>query len=66
MSDFTEADLTAINKAIKTGALKVKYTDKEIQYSSLEEMLRIRDQIRRDLGLNNSTQRVPMKFGKGL
>lgn len=51
MSDWTTDDLTAINTAIKTGTLRVRYSDREVMYRSLDELMRIRDMIRADLGL---------------
>lgn len=63
---WTSADLTAIESAISKGAMKVKYGDKELTYRSLDEMLRVRDKIRKDLGLTNSTQKIFPKFAKGL
>lgn len=63
---WTSADLTAIESAISKGAMKVKYGDKELTYRTLDEMLRVRDKIRKDLELTNSTQKIFPKFGKGL
>jgi hypothetical protein len=47
---FTQANLDALNEAIADGALRVKYTDKEIEYRSLDELLKIRELMMRDLG----------------
>jgi hypothetical protein len=63
---YLQADLDAIEAAIKSGALKVKYQDKEVTYRSMDELMRIRDLMRKDLGLSNSTPRIFTKFGKGL
>lgn len=60
-SSFTQAQLDALESAIADGALKVKYSDKEVEYRSLEEMLKIRDTMRNDLGLNKVSS-----CGKGL
>jgi hypothetical protein len=55
MSDnFTAEDLAALESAIAKGVKTVKYTDKEITYRSLDEMLKIRDMIRNCLGLNGN------------
>lgn len=52
MSDnFTAEDLAALEAALAKGVRVVKYTDKEIQYRSVSEMLQIRDLIRSCLGL---------------
>lgn len=69
MSDFTTDDLTAINLAIKSGTLRVRFADRDVTYRSLEEMKEIRDLIRADLGLvgpdGGRTHRYG-SFSKGL
>jgi predicted Co/Zn/Cd cation transporter (cation efflux family) len=66
MASWVQSDLDAINAAIKSGVTKVKYQDKEVTYRSVEEMLIIRDLIRKDLGQTNSTQKITVQFSKGL
>lgn len=63
---YTADDLTAIEDAIKSGTLKVKYSDKEVTYRSLSELLMIRDLIRKDLGIvGGKPVRVKAEFNKG-
>lgn len=40
--EFTYADLLALDAAIKSGANRVKFADREMQYNSLEDMLKAR------------------------
>lgn len=47
---FTEENLYALELAIVEGTRRVKYTDKEVEYRSLDEMLKIRDLMRSKLG----------------
>lgn len=42
MSNLTPADLAALEQAIASGYLKVKYEDKEVTYQSVEQMLKAR------------------------
>lgn len=66
---WTQTDLDAIEEAIKTGELRVRYGDREITYRSVDEMLRIRDLIRNALGLtgeNGGRQRRYLDHSKGL
>lgn len=42
MSNLTPADLAALDQAIASGYLKVKYEDKEVTYQSVEQMLKAR------------------------
>lgn len=49
MSDFTLTQLAAINTAIASGTLKVRYADKEVTYHSLTELMAARDLIRSEL-----------------
>ncbi|MBK68016.1 MAG: hypothetical protein CMP22_07805 [Rickettsiales bacterium] len=66
MSDFTQADLDTLNKAIAQGALKVKYSDKEVTYRSLDEMIKIRNLMKKDLGITSKApSRVLASFSKG-
>ncbi len=41
-SSWTQADLYALDQAIKTGAKEVAYHDKRVIYRTLDEMLKIR------------------------
>lgn len=67
MADFTAAQLTALNQAIAEGALEVQYADKKVRYRSLDEMIRIRNIMQKDLGLRETTDnRTYGRFSKGL
>lgn len=48
---FTLEQLTALDAAIAQGTLIVKYSDKEVTYRSLEEMMQIRALMQQDLGI---------------
>lgn len=50
-SGFTFEDLTALEKAIAEGVRRVKYTDKEIEYRSIDEMMKARALMRDVLGV---------------
>lgn len=52
---FTTEQLAALEAAIATGATKVKYSDKEVTYNSLADMLKLRNIMRGELGLNDSS-----------
>ncbi|MCM5528958.1 phage head-tail joining protein [Parasegetibacter sp. NRK P23] len=47
---FTADQLSALNEAISQGAMRVKYADKEVEYRTLNEMLRLRDLMEKELG----------------
>lgn len=64
---WTTADYNTLCAAIASGARKVKYEDKEVEYRSLNEMLRIRKQMEAELGLNSGRPRRRMaSFHKGV
>lgn len=64
---WQQSDLDEIEKNIATGALTVKFSDKEVTYRSLAEMMQVRDLIREKLGLAKKTgQRFFANFDKGL
>lgn len=64
---FTQADLDKIERAIAQGAgvVRVRYRDREVEYRGLDEMLRARDLIKRELGLAKKTHRIYPKHSKG-
>lgn len=65
-SNFTPAMLCSLEAAIAQGAMKVKYSDKEVTYRSLDEMLRVRDLMRKELGIVGSKNlRILPSFSKG-
>lgn len=63
---WTESDLTELESAIKSGARRVKYADKEVEYRDLSEMLQVRNMMRKELGVAAGRQRVYASFDKGL
>lgn len=65
---FSEEELTAIEKAIASGSLRVKYQDKEVEYRSLAEMNAIRNQIKLSLASANTDplRRVVGIYDSGL
>lgn len=66
---WTQNDLIVLEKAIASGATRVKYSDKEVEYRSLSEMMTIRDNIRTELGLNGTNKnpgRHFASFDKGI
>ena len=50
---WTQSDLDELEKSIKAGTLRVRFADREVIYRTLEEMLKIRDLIKRELGLSS-------------
>lgn len=62
---YTQDDLTRLDKAIAEGSLEVSYGDKRVKYRSLDEMLRIRDLIRNELGLTAPRVRTFGQFNAG-
>lgn len=68
---WTQANLDEIEAAIATGALEVKFSqpggEKTVKYRSLDEMYRIRDSIKKCLGLFDKKKlRKYTAFSKGL
>ena len=76
---FTWDDLKALDAAIKTngGVKRVKYHDRDVEYHSLDEMIRARKEMYQFLidesGGENKTEsgkksrylRIPAEFSKG-
>lgn len=67
MTAFTEKQLADLEVAISQGVLKVKYTDKEVTYRSIDEMMRLRYVMRRALGLiSSASTRIYYEHDKDL
>lgn len=52
---YTIEQLNTLDAAIAEGALSVEYDTKKVQYRSLDEMIRIRNLMRDELGLNGTS-----------
>lgn len=64
---FTHEQLATLEEAIAQGATSVKYQDKEVHYQSLNDMLMLRDLMRRALNISNKeSTRLYSRFDKGL
>lgn len=65
--EFTTEQLAELTAAIAAGALSVKHGDKQVTYGSIEQMIALRDRMRRELG--GTTTHRPMrhlaKFSRG-
>ena len=53
--DFTRENLAALTQAIASGARRVKYTDKEITYNSMKDMIALRELMKKELGITSDT-----------
>ena len=64
---FTQEQLDALDAAISSGSKRVKYADKEVEYQSIADMLRIRDLMAQELGLVTvASKRKLASFNKGV
>lgn len=66
---WTTAQLKALEDAIANGSLVVQYGDKRVQYRSLDEMLKLREVMKRELygsAASGEAARVKTKYSKGL
>lgn len=62
MPTYSTAQYNALTEAIAQGALKVKYADKEVEYRSLDDMLKLQEIMKNDLGLNGATSKTNGRF----
>lgn len=49
MANYTAAELAALRAAMASGALRVKYADKDVTYRSLEEMVQLERTMTADI-----------------
>jgi len=62
MPTYTQAQYNALSQAISQGATRVKYADKEVEYRTLDEMLRLQKIMENDLWPNNSSTPKNTRF----
>jgi thiamine monophosphate synthase len=63
---FSQNQLDALEEAIAKGVTRVQYEDKEIVYRSLDEMMRLRDKMLRELGQKSKTTKYFAKYCDGI
>lgn len=61
---FTQERLDALESAIAEGILRVKYSDKEVTYQSMDDLLKARALCRRKLGLDANAKGTGLFGGK--
>jgi len=59
---FTQAQLDALEAAIASGTLEVRYGDKTVRYQSTSDMIKARDLIRDQLNSTSATQKSRATF----
>lgn len=62
---YTQEMYNALIEAIATGAREVWYGDKRVAYRTLDEMLRLKQDMERALGLLKAPKRKYAEFSKG-
>jgi len=66
MNEYTTTQYNALVEAISLGALTVKYSDKEVTYRSLSEMLRLKQIMEHSLGIASGACNVGViEFSRG-
>jgi hypothetical protein len=60
-----QLQLDAINNAIASGATRVSYDGKSVEYRDLAEMRSVRDGLMRELGLPTRPRRRVAAFSSG-
>jgi len=63
---WTQEDLSKLEAALKLGALRVKYRDREMTYRSLDEMNQLLNQAKKELGLIAPVTRRVAQISKGM
>lgn len=62
---FTAAQITALERAIATGALMVRYGDRTVQYRSLAEMEALLSRMRDAVEGSTRTRQLRVRTNKG-
>lgn len=66
MAAYTQEQYQALTGAIAQGALRVKYGDKEVEYRSLSEMLRVKALMESELGIAKPRRTTFAQHSKGI
>jgi hypothetical protein len=61
MAGFTVSQLEAIEKAIASGTLRVRYDGKEVQYQDMNSLMSARNMIRSELIANGLLHSLPVR-----
>lgn len=56
MSEFTQAQLNALNAMIASGVLRSEYDGQRIEYRTMDELIRARDVVKAGLASSASTR----------
>lgn len=63
---YTQSQYDKLCQAIAGGVYQVQYGDQMVTYRSLDEMLRLKDNMERELGIKARAQRKFPSASKGL
>lgn len=68
---FTTEQLTALETAMASGQLSVRFNNREMRFQSLNDMIALRDRMRSELGITQADTRTKSRAinfvtGKGL
>lgn len=61
MAGFTATQLEAIEKAIASGTLRVRYDGKEVQYQDMTSLMNARNLIRDELIASGALSALPVR-----
>lgn len=62
---FTQAQITALESAIATGATRVRYADRDVQYRDLDEMEKLLAKMKRQVNGTTRLRLVRVNSVKG-
>lgn len=63
---FTQADLDAIDLALKSGTNRVRFQDREVEYRSVDELLKVRGIIFAEVNGTTTTRQIRVWTEKGI
>jgi hypothetical protein len=61
-TSWTEADITALETAIKGGVLRVRFGDREVQYHSISDMLSLLQSMKEAVASSGSSATTRCTF----
>ncbi|WP_243612937.1 phage head-tail joining protein [Shimia aestuarii] len=62
---YTQSDLDALQSAMARGARRLKMDGEEVEFRSLDEMMRLESRIKQDLGQANASRVIRPQTSTG-
>jgi hypothetical protein len=63
-TSWTQSDITTLETAIKSGVLRVRFADREVQYHSISEMLKLLETMQGAIDTAAGASEIRTSYGR--